>query len=258
MPIVIPILVLTGLLAIGVAVAAARQPPGLVAEKARPIRIRRPLRLRRLEATKVPPPPIPENPWPGVRPQTAEEFAERYAPIYLRRGTCEEWRWGFSVDDLMEDAVASGGAAMVTSLMGWIKAFTGLGVILRIFNFLFKFKLWQYKISSDASGGNAVYLAFSKWLPIPFDAPSVPLPRVDGYKRAWLMRKRANVYGIGNVFEVLLPEHRGGHWAWLVNTTDLRTALREDQIDLSTIAKHQCKEGSWSAVTYAKAIEYYR
>ncbi len=190
---------------------------------------------------------------------TAAEFAQRYTAIYMRHGRCKDWRWGFSVDDLMEDATAAGGAAVVVSVMSWIKAYTGLSAILSLFNFVFTWPLWQYLLSPQGDGeGLTVYMAFSEWYPIDFEAPDVPLPPVEGYTRGWLKKKGADVYGMERVRELLLPKHKGGSWAWLAETSDLRTALREDKIDLSTIAKHQCKDGSWKMTTKTKAQKHYR
>lgn len=192
-------------------------------------------------------------------PETAEEFAERYTAIYMRWGKCVDWKWGFPVRDLMDDAMDAGGAQAVTSVMSWIGEWTGIDIILKAFNFLLKFRLWQYLLSDNGDGeGATVYLAFSVWSPIGFEAPDVPIPIVDGYTRAWVEKKRAQVYGIDTVYRVILPKHRGGSWAWLVTTTDLRTALRTDKINPSTIRKHQCGDGSTKMVGRAKAKKYYR
>lgn len=261
MPFLIPILVLVGLGLVGFAIGARRGPgpigaarPTLVLKAGRIPRMP-PLQAIKLKPKRAPKIELGEPVSVTGKRLTVEEFRERYTAIQMRHGKCVEWRWGFSVDDLMEDAATTGGAEAVASIMSYIKAFTGLSVILKIFSFILTFKLWEYRLGV---GGPLVFLGFSTWLKIPFDAPPVPLSKVDGYTRGWLKKQRANVYDSDQVYELLLPEFRGGRWAWLVETRDLRTMLREDQIDISTIAKAQCKDGSWKMARYSKAVQHYR
>lgn len=196
---------------------------------------------------------------PSLPAPTAEDFAKRYTAMYMSTGKCVEWRWGFAVRELMDDLLDAGGAQAVTSLMGLISNFTGIDTLLERLNVLIKFKLIKHELSPQGDGqGTGTYLVLSAYEPVrDYIPPAVPLPKVEGYTRVWVRKKMANVGEIP-AYTVVQPHRLGAKWSWLVTTTELRTALREDKINISTIRGAQCGDGSWRLVSKAKAREYYR
>lgn len=183
-----------------------------------------------------------------------EAFVAQHRPIVLEYLGCKTFEWGFCVQDAMEEATAAGGAAAVSSLIEWVSTFTGLNALTNALCFRFRFELHRFK---DLDG--AYWWAVVK----PYPIGDYPAPRQakhshersPAYVRAWVAPGQFWDEGEDSLI-AYFPDDDAQ--TVLIQTANLRTLLREDKIDATTIADAGCGTSRWSITTRAKAMNRFR
>lgn len=243
----------------GVAYTAMRRPPQKLAP--RPATAVTPI----VSATGVAVSKPKRTVRPPARMKKEPDFSSflfHHRPVLLDYLGCKTFEWGFCVQDAAEEATSAGGADAVASLIEWIATFTGLSVITNALCFRFRFNLHRFKLGDDyywlvtetlpiGRGGAVSSLAdLRKYAPH-------PLPRSPDYVRAW-MGELGSMYDSKDDGTVSFYMPDDGVWAVGISTTDLRTLLRHDKIDITAIGNAQCAPGRWSLTTRKKAMNRFR
>lgn len=185
-----------------------------------------------------------------------------WEPAYINYDGCKDWYFGFNVLQIASDASAYGGAKVVSQIMDWILDYTALGELVDWFNIKIHFRLQKYNVSTrDADGAWSVTESKRKriadWTPRKDNPPPVPIADAEaGWAKCWVAKQRGGVYaGEDDGISTVLMDNRGNQehtgssadwvWTWLIATKQLRTLLRHDKINLSTIAKQGCGDSRW-------------
>jgi hypothetical protein len=195
-------------------------------------------------------------------------WQQNWEPAYIYYVGCKDWYFGFNILQIASDAAAYGGAKVVAQIMDWILDYTQLGAVSDWLNIKVHFRLQKYNVSTrDADGAWGITETNRKriadWTPRRgggSDVPPVPIAESPdaGWARCWVAKERGGVYaGEDDGISTVMMENTGGGtqehtgrsepwvWTWLIATAQLRTLLRHDKINLSTIAKQGCGSSRW-------------